>query len=304
MAVQQVIDLLKTFGIDESIVNNVQDRIQAKTKAAKTNSELVAELERKLEESQAHAVELQRISYKKAFEAEQAKVRLDNHLREVEQLKERVTQAYATQMRNIGGGRGAVVEFSGDEEGEDDDEDDESVQMDGCEEGSVSSDLYFADEPREDHIENAKPLPPEGKGDPPPDTILSQRSCATEERNLGSRSRKSRRSICFLLLLAPKLFVGNGETPGKVVQKTDLPRLFMVGESVQSLGPGFSTFCPLASPFPGKKTCPSFQNRDQFFSSCFFRSCFYETSSVAGAYASCTVGSASIFCPVCTRSCV
>ena len=99
-------------------MNNVQDRIQAKTKAAKTNSELVAELERKLEKSQAHAVKLERVSDEKAFEAEQAKVRLDNHLHELEQLKEKVTQAYATQMRNIGGGRGAVVEFSGDEEGE------------------------------------------------------------------------------------------------------------------------------------------------------------------------------------------
>ena len=53
VALQQVIDLLKILGIDESIVNKVQDRIQAKTKAAKTNSELVAELERKREKSQA-----------------------------------------------------------------------------------------------------------------------------------------------------------------------------------------------------------------------------------------------------------
>ena len=74
-------------------------------------------------------MELQRVSDKKAFEAEQAKVRLDNHLHELEQLKERVTQAYATQMRNIGGGRGAVVEFSGDEEDGENDEDVEPVQM-------------------------------------------------------------------------------------------------------------------------------------------------------------------------------
>ena len=36
------------------------------------------------------------MSEKKAFEAEQAKVRLDNHLHELEQLKERVTQANAS----------------------------------------------------------------------------------------------------------------------------------------------------------------------------------------------------------------
>ena len=93
---------------------------------------------------------------------------MDNHLHELEQLKERVNnQAYPTQMCNIGGGRGAVVEFSGDEEGEADDEDVESVQMDGCEEGIVISDQFFADETsRGSHRKCqafAKPLPPEGE---------------------------------------------------------------------------------------------------------------------------------------------
>ena len=120
----------------------------------------MAELERKLEKSQAHAVELQRVSDHKAFEVEQAQVRLDNHLLELEQLKERVAQAYATQMRNIGGGIGAVVEFSGDEGDGGNDEDVESVHMDGCEDGPLSSDQFFADEPHEDYIENAKPVLP------------------------------------------------------------------------------------------------------------------------------------------------
>ena len=141
------------------------------------------------------AVELQRVSDKKAFEAGQAKGRLDNHLHELEQIKERVTQAYATQMRNIVGGRGAVVEFSGDEEGEDDDDDVESVQMDGCEEGFVSADQFFADEPQEDYIEHAKPLPPEGKGDPPPDTILSREPTFVRNRGVKKSQVKSKYTL-------------------------------------------------------------------------------------------------------------
>ena len=54
-----VIELLRTLGLEESTVNNVQVRIQAKSKAEKSNSELVAELERKRDRAQSHAVELQ-----------------------------------------------------------------------------------------------------------------------------------------------------------------------------------------------------------------------------------------------------
>ena len=144
-------------------------------------------------------VELQRVSDKEAFEAEQAKVRLDNHLHELEQLKEQVAQAFATQMRNIGGGRGAVVEFSGDEDDGENDEDGESVQMDGCEDGPVISDLFFADEPHEDYIENAKPLPPEGKGDPPPDTILSREPTVVRSRGEKLGEKKSQTKTKYMI---------------------------------------------------------------------------------------------------------
>ena len=129
-------------------------------------------------------------------------------------VKERVAQVYATQMRNVGGGRGAVVEFSGDEEGGENDEDVESVQMDGRE---VSSDQFFADEPHENYIENAMPLPPEGKGDPPPDTILSREP--TVVRNRGE-----------------KLGVKQSQVKTKSLLSS------MVGENVQSLWPVFFHF--------------------------------------------------------------
>ena len=126
-------------------------------------------------------------------------MRLDNHVHELEKFKQQVAQAYATQMRNIGGGRGAVVEFSGDEDNGENDEDDETVQMDGCDEGPVSSDQFFADEPHEDHIENAKPLPPEGKVDPPPDTILCRVSLAARSKGERLGIKKSQVKVKYLL---------------------------------------------------------------------------------------------------------
>ena len=63
-----------------------------------------------------------RWSFKKALQAEQAKVRLNNHLHELGMIKEQLAEAHAAQMRNIGGGGGALVSIvglSGDEESSD-----------------------------------------------------------------------------------------------------------------------------------------------------------------------------------------
>ena len=58
--------------------------------------------------------------------------------------------------------------------------------------------------------------------------------------------------------------MGNGEKQGNVVLKSDFHRFCMIGESVQSLGPGFSTFGPLAAPSPGKKRVPVLKPRPVF----------------------------------------
>ena len=47
IAMKQVIELLRNLGLDDSVMETIQDHIQAKTKADKYHSEIVDELERK-----------------------------------------------------------------------------------------------------------------------------------------------------------------------------------------------------------------------------------------------------------------
>ena len=59
MAVKQLMDVLKNIGLEERVMELIQDRIQAKTKTPdKPHFEVVAEWERKTRCAESHAVEL------------------------------------------------------------------------------------------------------------------------------------------------------------------------------------------------------------------------------------------------------
>ena len=118
---------------------------------------------------------LQKVVDTKRQQLSQAETRLQAHLEEHEQIKEQLERAYQKQMRHISRNpcdpdsvsEESACESQDDGASAEEEEEDEEFGME-----DITTDEMFADMPHEDYIENSRPLPPEGKGGPPPPTVV------------------------------------------------------------------------------------------------------------------------------------
>ena len=177
LQLDQVLGLLRAIGIDSDLMDDIKRRIEVKTKASeKSLSEIVAELEAKERRACNHSIHLQRVVDSKKKQLAEAETRLQAHLVEHEQLKEQLAKAQAKQYRHLSGNpydpdevyesSCEIQEISGGEEEEEEEADDESGMED------ITTEEMFADVPHEDYVQNSSSLPAEGKGGPPPPTVV------------------------------------------------------------------------------------------------------------------------------------
>ena len=175
LQIDQVLGLLRAIGIDADLMEHIQRRIEVKTKAPeKPLSEIVAELEAKERRACNHSIHLQRVVDSKRQQLAQAETRLQAHLEEHEQIKEQLAKAQAKQCRHLSGNPydpdeayESSCEIQEDSGGEEDEEEDEELGME-----DITTEEMFADVPHEDYVQNPSSLPAEGKGGPPPPTVV------------------------------------------------------------------------------------------------------------------------------------
>ena len=175
LQLDQVLGLLRTLGIDADLMEHIQRRIEVKTKASeKPLSEIVAELEAKERRACNHSIHLQRIVDSKREQLAQAETRLQAHLEEHDQIKEQLAKAQAKQFRHLSGNPydpdevyQSSCEIQEDSGGEEEEEEDDELEME-----DITTEEMFADVPHEDYVQNSSSLPAEGKGGPPPPTVV------------------------------------------------------------------------------------------------------------------------------------